>query len=76
MEHLTKEQLLDIEFPIIKNITAKQFVGHMGTRWNAHGMLDGTRWIGTTKTGETAEEAVDLLVDFARSLKKEEYGIN
>jgi len=75
MEKLTKEQLLDIEFPVVTDISAKEYMGVYGSRWIAHGMLDGSRWIGSSKTGETAQEAVDFLIDFARSLKKEEHGL-
>lgn len=75
MNKLTKEQLLDIECPVVTNISAKEYMGIHGSRWIAHGMLDGSRWIGSSKTGETAQEAVDLLIDFAKCLKKEEYGL-
>lgn len=56
--------------PDVTEITARQ---HPNMQWIAFGMLDGTRWIGTTVTEETAEKAVEALIDFARRLKQDEH---
>lgn len=55
--------------PDVTEIKARQ---HPNMRWIAFGLLDGTRWIGTSVTTETAQEAVNDLIDFARRLKQDE----
>lgn len=56
--------------PDVTEIKAKQNIGNM--RWIAYGVLDGNRNIMTSVTRETAQEAVDDLIDFARRLKQDE----
>lgn len=56
--------------PDVTEIKAKQNTANM--RWIAYGVLDGNRNIMTSITMETAQEAVDDLIDFARRLKQYE----
>lgn len=55
--------------PDVTKIKAKQ---HPNMRWIAYGVLDGNRNIMTSVTTETAQEAVDDLISFARRLKQDE----
>lgn len=56
--------------PDVTEITARQYPN---MKWIAFGILDGNRWIGTTVTKDTAEEAVEDLINFARRLKQDEH---
>jgi hypothetical protein len=55
--------------PDVTAIKAKQ---QPNMRWSAYGVLDGNRNIMTSITRETAQEAVDDLINFARRLKQDE----
>jgi hypothetical protein len=56
--------------PNVTEIKAKQNIVNM--RWIAYGVLDGNRNIMTSVTTETAQQAVDDLISFAKRLKQDE----